>query len=108
MSTATTQYSVAYLGPRGSFAEAAVLAWPGSADAELLPSTSVPAALEAVRGDAVDHALVPIENSVEGSVSATLDELGSGALGELGRESTPTLVVAIHRRAPVGSRSRVT
>ena len=78
MSTATTQYSVAYLGPRGSFAEAAVLAWPGSADAELLPSTSVPAALEAVRGDAVDHALVPIENSVEGSVSATLDELGSG------------------------------
>ena len=78
MSTAAPQDSVAYLGPRGSFAEAAVLAWPGSADAELLPSTSVPAALEAVRGDAVDHALVPIENSVEGSVSATLDELGSG------------------------------
>ena len=77
MSTDTPQHSVAYLGPRGSFAEAAVLAWPGSADAELLPSTSVPAALEAVRGDAVDHALVPIENSVEGSVSATLDELGS-------------------------------
>ena len=78
MNTGTTQHSVAYLGPRGSFAEAAVLAWPGSADAELLPSTSVPAALEAVRGDTVDHALVPIENSVEGSVSATLDELGSG------------------------------
>ena len=78
MSTATTQYSVAYLGPRGSFAEAAVRAWPGSADADLWPSTSVPAAREAVRGDAVDHALVPIENSVEGSVSATLDELGSG------------------------------
>jgi len=78
MNTGTTQHSVAYLGPRGSFAEAAVLAWPGSADAELLPSASVPAALEAVRGDTVDHALVPIENSVEGSVSATLDELGSG------------------------------
>ena len=78
MSTDTPQHSIAYLGPRGSFAEAAVLAWPRSADAELLPSTSVPAALEAVRGDAVDHALVPIENSVEGSVSATLDELGSG------------------------------
>jgi len=78
MNTGTTQHSVAYLGPRGSFAEAAVLAWPGSADAQLSPSTSVPAALEAVRGDTVDHALVPIENSVEGSVSATLDELGSG------------------------------
>jgi prephenate dehydratase len=78
MSTHNPDRSVAYLGPRGSFAEAAVLAWPGSSDAELLPSTSVPAALEAVRDDAVDHALVPIENSVEGSVSATLDELGSG------------------------------
>ena len=78
MSTDTPQHSVAYLGPRGSFAEAAVLAWPGSADAELLPSTSVPAALEAVRGDAVDHALVPIENSVEGAVNLTLDELTNG------------------------------
>jgi prephenate dehydratase len=68
----TDNRAVAYLGPRGSFAEAAVLAWPGSSGAELLPSTSVPAALEAVRGDVVDYALVPIENSVEGSVSATL------------------------------------
>lgn len=74
----TDDRTVAYLGPRGSFAEAAVLQWPGSSGAQLLPSTSVPAALEAVRGDVVDHALVPIENSVEGSVSATLDELGSG------------------------------
>ena len=74
----TDNRAVAYLGPRGSFAEAAVLTWPGSSGAELLPSTSVPAALEAVRSDVVDYALVPIENSVEGSVSATLDELGSG------------------------------
>ncbi|HEV8023465.1 MAG TPA: prephenate dehydratase [Candidatus Nanopelagicales bacterium] len=74
----TDDRTVAYLGPRGSFAEAAVLAWPGSSGAQLLPSVSVPAALKAVRGDVVDHALVPIENSVEGSVSATLDELGSG------------------------------
>lgn len=74
----TDNRAVTYLGPRGSFAEAAVLKWPGSSGAELLPATSVPAALEAVRDDVVDYALVPIENSVEGSVSATLDELGSG------------------------------
>jgi len=74
----TDNRAVTYLGPRGSFAEAAVLQWPGSSGAELLPATSVPAALEAVREDVVDYALVPIENSVEGSVSATLDELGSG------------------------------
>jgi prephenate dehydratase len=74
----TDNRAVTYLGPRGSFAEAAVLQWPGSSGAQLLPATSVPAALEAVRDDVVDYALVPIENSVEGSVSATLDELGSG------------------------------
>jgi prephenate dehydratase len=74
----TDNRAVTYLGPRGSFAEAAVLKWPGSSGAELLPATSVPAALEAVRDDVVDYALVPIENPVEGSVSATLDELGSG------------------------------
>ncbi len=74
----TDNRAVAYLGPRGSFSEAAVLQWQGSSGAELIASISVPSALEAVRGDVVDYALVPIENSVEGSVSATLDELGSG------------------------------
>ena len=41
-------------------------------------AASVTAALEAVRRGEADHALVPIENSVEGSVSATLDELAVG------------------------------
>ena len=36
------------------------------------------AALDAVRRGEADHALVPIENSVEGSVAATLDELAAG------------------------------
>lgn len=70
--------SIAYLGPRGSFAEVAVLSLPEAASADLVPAQSVLAALDAVRSGDTDKALVPIENSVEGSVSVTLDELAGG------------------------------
>ena len=69
---------LAYLGPRGTFSEAALRAMSQSADAQLEPFESVAAALGAVRDGRVASALVPIENSVEGSVSATLDELAHG------------------------------
>lgn len=68
---------IAFLGPFGTFSEQAV--WqvaPGGA--ELLPMTSAPVALEAVREGRADRAVVPIENSVEGGVNATLDSLTSG------------------------------
>lgn len=68
----------AYLGPEGTFAEAALRTLPAAARAELQPQPSVAAALDAVRRGDADHAVVPIENSVEGSVSTTLDELASG------------------------------
>src|SRR3990170_2181734 len=68
----------AFLGPEGTFAESALRTLPAAAKAELQPHPSVAAALEAVRRGDADHALVPIENSVEGSVSTTLDELASG------------------------------
>ena len=67
-----------YLGPEGTFSEAALRSLPVSFDAELIPFPSVPDALDAVRGQEVDGALVPLENSVEGSVSSTLDELATG------------------------------
>ncbi|WP_411143228.1 prephenate dehydratase [Streptomyces sp. x-80] len=70
--------SYTYLGPAGTFTEAALRTLPESATRELVPMVSVPAALDAVRcGDAA-AALVPIENSVEGGVTTTLDELASG------------------------------
>jgi prephenate dehydratase len=68
----------AYLGPRGTFTEAALLAMPESEGAELLPVSSVAVALDLVRAGEVTGALVPIENSVEGSVPTTLDELSHG------------------------------
>jgi prephenate dehydratase len=68
----------AYLGPHGTFAEAALRTLPAARHAELLPMPSVPSALDAVRRAEVDGAVVPIENSVEGAVTATLDELATG------------------------------
>lgn len=64
-----------YLGPAGTFTHQALLT---ITSAEAYPYDTVRAALEGVRSGEVDGALVPIENSVEGGVSATLDYLASG------------------------------
>lgn len=68
-----------YLGPSGTFTEAALLSIPGAGEAQREPATSVPAALAAVREGRADAAMVPIENSVEGGVTATLDAIAAGA-----------------------------
>ena len=68
----------AYLGPEGTFTEVALRTLPEAATRELVPMVSVPAALDAVRSGEAAAALVPIENSVEGGITATLDELATG------------------------------
>lgn len=71
----------AYLGPEGTFTEQAVRSILGrtpGVDVELLPSVGVSAALEALRVGAVVAACVPLENSVEGGVPLTQDELAHG------------------------------
>jgi prephenate dehydratase len=76
----------AYLGPEGTFAEAALRTIPEVADGTTLPQRTVPAAIDAVRTGAADAAVVPLENSVEGSVASTLDELATGAPLQIARE----------------------
>jgi prephenate dehydratase len=68
----------AYLGPAGTFTEAAVRAFDGGGQAEAIPFPTIQATLEAVRGGLAARGVVPIENSVEGAVTATLDELATG------------------------------
>ncbi len=68
----------AYLGPAGTFTETALRSLPAAAKAQLQPCGSVTAALDAVRSSEADGAVVPIENSVEGGVAVTLDELSTG------------------------------
>jgi prephenate dehydratase len=68
----------AYLGPEGTFTEAALRQVPAADRGELVACASVDVALEAVRAADVAAAMVPIENSVEGGVTATLDALSAG------------------------------
>ena len=65
------------MGPAGTFTEAALQKITGEGD-QLTPFANVTAALDAVRTGKAEFALVPIENSVEGVVARTLDELASG------------------------------
>ena len=84
---------IAYLGPEGTFTEAALRAIAGNG---LIPPTgasgtvgsepvtpisadSTDAALAAVRSGDAEFACVPIENSIDGSVLPTLDSLATGA-----------------------------
>jgi prephenate dehydratase len=68
-----------YLGPPGTFSEEALRAQPLSADADLVPFASIHETVMAVEGGSVDRALVPIENSLEGGIPATLDALAGEA-----------------------------
>src|SRR5581483_5683416 len=70
----------AYLGPEGTFTEAAVtsVARSGASEVQMVPCSSIGATLTAVRTGEADRAVVPIESSVEGIVTATVDDLAGG------------------------------
>ena len=75
---------IAYLGPEGTFTEAALRGMVEArvvplADFEWFPATSPSAALEMVRSAQAAYACVPIENSIDGSVLPTLDSLAAGS-----------------------------
>ena len=64
---------LAYLGPAGSFTEQAALSH--DPKATLLPFASIPAVASAVDSGRAEEGIVPIENSLEGPVTPTLDLL---------------------------------
>ena len=72
-----------YLGPPGTFCEEALRASAGAlaGTADLVPGATVHETIMAVRDGEVDRALVPIENSVEGAVTTTVDALTVEAPG---------------------------
>jgi prephenate dehydratase len=91
----------AYLGPEGTFTEMALRLMVSPSEAEFVPVVDVPTALGAVRAGEVDYAVVAIENTVEGGVTATLDTLAEGSplviLGEV------VLPVEFELVAPAGT-----
>jgi prephenate dehydratase len=67
---------VGYFGPEGTFTHEALLDSTGGGDGlEPVPFTTIYDTVMAVDSGDVERALVPIENSVEGAVTATLDAL---------------------------------
>ena len=92
----------AYLGPEGTFTEAAFRALDAAEHAEPLPCATIQAALAAVRAGTADRAVVPIESSVEGVVTATLDDLTAG--GDLLIQAELQLPIAFALLARPGTR----
>ncbi len=73
---------IAYLGPAGTFTEDALgEALPPGAEFESLRTPTVHDAILAVEHGKAERALVPFENSIEGSVRSTLDTLAFDASG---------------------------
>jgi prephenate dehydratase len=70
---------VGFLGPSGTFAEEALRSSAPAGGVEEVPFPSVWDTVMAVQDGAVDQAVVPIENSLEGSVTTTLDALAGDA-----------------------------
>lgn len=66
---------VAFLGPAGTFTEEALTSQPDLANATHVPMTGVYEIVKAIESGEVACGVVPIENSIEGSVNATLDAL---------------------------------
>ena len=81
---------LAFLGPAGTYSEQAAIAHDPAAT--LVPFTSIPAVAGAVESGLADEAIVPIENSLEGSVTFTLDLLIHDSSLVIRRE----LVLRIH------------
>lgn len=76
----------AYLGPAGTFTEQALGQVAHPDRTQYLPQPDVTSALDAVRHGDADFAVVAIESTGEGGVTATLDALASGSLLALLRE----------------------
>jgi prephenate dehydratase len=66
---------VAYFGPEGTFTQEALINATAGQDLDLVPQPTIYDTVMSVHFGSAQRALVPIENSLEGSVNATLDAL---------------------------------
>jgi len=93
--------SVAFLGPPGTFTEEALLGQDDLVGSELVPLATIREVLMATHAGRVDLGFVPMENSIEGTVLATLDNLVFDT--ELLIQREVVLDVHLHLLAPPGT-----
>jgi prephenate dehydratase len=93
---------VGFLGPHGTFAEEALLTQPDLAAGEQVPFRTVPQVITAVDRSEVDVGLVPLENSIEGTVTVTIDTLAFDTDLLIQREVD--LPISLHLCARPGTR----
>lgn len=92
----------AFLGPAGTFSEEALYSL-GVEDIEPVACASISDVFEAVDRGIVEAGIVPIENSIEGSVPATLDALAFDSTLEIQRE----FVLDIHHSLVVAPGTKI-
>ncbi len=73
---------VAYQGERGSYSEIASIKYFGEVD--LMPCKTLADVFDAVSSNYADYAIIPIENSIEGSVNEASDLLLTSTLNVIG------------------------
>jgi chorismate mutase/prephenate dehydratase len=86
--TLEARLKVAYLGPESTFTHEAALRSFG-ASVELEPQTTVAEVFTRVERGEAEHGIVPVENSMEGAVTHTLDELMNSPLKICGEVYLP-------------------
>jgi prephenate dehydratase len=102
MAPTTPKTRVGFLGPHGTFAEEALLTQDDLASGEAVPFRDVPHVITAVERGDVDLGIVPIENSIEGSITVTLDTLAFDT--ELLVQREVDLPVSLHLCARPGTK----
>jgi chorismate mutase/prephenate dehydratase len=98
--------TVAYLGPEGTFSEAATLKRFGSA-VQSKPCATIDDVFRAVESEVVNYGMVPVENSTEGAIGRTLDLLLQSPLHVCGEVSLPVHHNLMSLKTDLGAIRRV-
>ncbi|MHB8246302.1 MAG: prephenate dehydratase [Acidimicrobiales bacterium] len=93
---------VAFFGPHGTFTEEALVSVPELASSDHVPYPTITDVLRAADSGEVDLGIVPIENSIEGTVSTTVDHLVFES--ELLIQLEVVLDIHLHLLGPPGTR----
>ncbi len=95
-STTPATKTIGYLGPHGTFTEQAVLSQPDLAECDRVLFNSMPAVLNAVEQGDIDLGFAAIENSIEGTVNATIDTLAFSSQLLIQREVIIPISMQLH------------